>query len=288
MPDRRVAAWCGMVWVGSPEFPKYQVSHRGWVRNARTKHLLATRLIKGYRFTNVYGLRDRKTVAVSRMVLSAFVGPPPPGHTADHVKPSRALDDDYRNLRWATHADQNLNRRRPTRSRRDPRPDLPGETWRLATRKDGSAFPADPMVDVSQYGRVRRRYVHKPAVVRAAADFLTPRSAGGYPIVTVCDKKRKVHELVATAWLGPCQPGRVINHVDHDKTNAAVVNLEYVTPAENALAAIQAGRCDHAKTRCIPVTVAGTRFVSMSAASKATGMRHRALKRLASCALGVL
>jgi len=42
-----------------------------------------------------------------------------------------------------------------------------------------------------------------------------------------------VHRLVAEVFIGPRPPGHVIDHIDGDKTNNAVANLEYVTPREN-------------------------------------------------------
>ena len=263
-----------MVWVEAPGFPMYQVSHDGRVRNSKTRRALATRFVKGYRYVNMYQpYPRRRLVQLSRLVLAAFVGVAPPGHTADHVRSWRKDNDDYRNLRWATRTDQNLNRRPTSRTETQTSDVVDGEIFRPALQKDGSEYTSDPGVDVSNMGRVRRRTARRSSM-RLAGDFLTPRGRadGEYPIVTVLGKKRRVHDLVALAFLGPRPPGCVVNHKNHVKTDASVENLEYATWTKNTAAALAAGRYDHAKTKPIPVTLAGVRYTSMTAASKATGI----------------
>lgn len=43
----------------------------------------------------------------------------------------------------------------------------------------------------------------------------------------------KVHKIVAETFLGERPNGAQINHIDEDKTNNCVWNLEYVTPSDN-------------------------------------------------------
>jgi len=50
-----------------------------------------------------------------------------------------------------------------------------------------------------------------------------------------------VHSLVAGAFLGQRPPGAQINHVDGDRRNNRVSNLEYVTAGQNSIHAFRLG-----------------------------------------------
>jgi hypothetical protein len=62
---------------------------------------------------------------------------------------------------------------------------------------------------------------------------------GYYKIILTKNKSQKnfcVHQLVAIAFLGhtPCKYEKVVNHIDLNKTNNNVNNLEIVSPRENS------------------------------------------------------
>lgn len=54
-------------------------------------------------------------------------------------------------------------------------------------------------------------------------------------------EKPQLHRLVAFAFIGPCPVGKEVDHVDGDRTNNHVRNLEYVTRSENNLRAYKLG-----------------------------------------------
>lgn len=93
------------------------------------------------------------------------------------------------------------------------------------------------MYEVSNTGLVWTR--HRNAV-------LSPGwQTGGYFFVGLRrdgrSHNRKVHALVAEAFIGPRPCGLDVNHIDGDKRNNRVENLEYVTRQENVRHAFELG-----------------------------------------------
>ena len=110
------------------------------------------------------------------------------------------------------------------------------ETW----------FPIDGYggaYEVSDHGRVRsiaRTRVFTDGRTRAYPSVILAGQVGthGYRAVALADgvdntRTVVVHRLVAEAFL-PEMPGKTwVNHIDGDKLNNAVSNLEWCTPKEN-------------------------------------------------------
>lgn len=44
---------------------------------------------------------------------------------------------------------------------------------------------------------------------------------------------KRVHQLVAECYIGPCPEGKEVDHIDNDKLNNHYTNLQYLTRQEN-------------------------------------------------------
>lgn len=88
------------------------------------------------------------------------------------------------------------------------------------------------------------------------------------------EKGFRVHRIVALAFIDNPESKPYVNHIDGNKRNNVVTNLEWVTPRENTLHAIKIGLMP--PTKCIGVIqydLDGTKirkFPSLSEASRST------------------
>lgn len=101
--------------------------------------------------------------------------------------------------------------------------------------------------EVSMYGEVRSidRYVNsKSGSVRFVSGKLLnihKFSESGYCYVVIRNKNQLLHRLVAQAFIPNPDNKPCVNHIDGDKSNNHVDNLEWVTPKENTAHAIRSG-----------------------------------------------
>ena len=93
--------------------------------------------------------------------------------------------------------------------------------------------------EISDQGRVRSLKYGKLVYRKAHSD------AKGYRRITLCMNgkmtTRKIHKLVAIAFIGLCPERYEINHKNGIKSDNRMSNLEYVTHVENMRHAFQAG-----------------------------------------------
>lgn len=104
---------------------------------------------------------------------------------------------------------------------------------------------AEGYYEVSNLGRIKR--VKQGTGLCVAGRIMRPSfSRRGYASYTIrCGhqpKSRFAHVMVAEAFIGPCPDGKEINHIDADRANAALSNLEYVTHSENVRHSVNLGR----------------------------------------------
>lgn len=104
--------------------------------------------------------------------------------------------------------------------------------------------------EISSYGRLRSKERYAPCkggktrLVKSALKKLF-YNRNGYFITTLSKegvlKTFTVHQLVAQAFIPNFIKGMELNHIDGDKTNNHVTNLEISNPSHNQLHAVRSG-----------------------------------------------
>lgn len=173
----------------------------------------------GVRFVGGRHMRRRAKTFQMLSICNIAERPPETPVSSENAEDRQALVDNLA---------VNVCRGQLTRAEALRRLSAAGEEWR----------PSMGAYEVSNFGRVRRGR-------RILKERHTPR---GYRIVDISRDGRcvtkTVHRLIALAFLGPAL-GRQVSHLDGDKTNNHITNLEWATASENmrhryALAAARA------------------------------------------------
>lgn len=142
------------------------------------------------------------------------------------------------------------------------------------------------LIEVSNLGRTRSWLTGTPKILKAQSD------TKGYLRIRVTIERQKmsfkVHREVAKAFLDNHDKLPQVNHIDGDKTNNNVSNLEWISNKDNAHHAIKNGLWENVllgakkenEKRMTPIiarnieTGESIRFVSVSAAERYFNSRH--------------
>jgi hypothetical protein len=105
--------------------------------------------------------------------------------------------------------------------------------------------------EVSDLGRVRalpwqQRHWCGKMLPQAGGIIKQSRHSGGYSVVSLRDnRKHYVHRLVMAAFAGPQPSNQDVNHINGDKTDNRLANLEYCDRMHNVRHAIATGLQDN-------------------------------------------
>lgn len=110
---------------------------------------------------------------------------------------------------------------------------LPGKRWLPAKGFSSNYYASNTgrLLTAKHYGGYAMVAVMKPAL-----------DGSGYYRTVMDGKTVRVHRVVAQTWIKNPLKKPQVNHIDHDRTNNRIDNLEWVTKAENVEHMMKAGR----------------------------------------------
>lgn len=200
------------------ELTYYSINKLGQVKNLNTKKFLKGTNLHSYIYVNLTVGKKRKNRAVHQLVAQAFLSNPNNYIIVDHINGDRQ-DNRVENLRWAS-ALENANNKHLDKTPDKPHfeevkfsdEEMQSEKW-----KEYNGFK------VSNLGRIIGK---NNKILKGHKSDCGYISYGGDHILG--------HILVWEAFNGQKQPGMVINHINGNKHDNRLVNLEQVTPRENS------------------------------------------------------
>lgn len=117
------------------------------------------------------------------------------------------------------------------------------ETWKDIPNYEG-------LYQASNLGRIKglRRYKQNHSKLQLVEEKIIKQYVNkhnGYVYAVLCkdgkEKNCRVHKLIATAFIPNPENKKTINHIDGNKANNRVDNLEWATNQENIMHAIETG-----------------------------------------------
>lgn len=143
-----------------------------------------------------------------------------------------------------------------------------------------------PNYRIWENGKIESRYKFKTNLVcntwRELQHILD--KGVGYYVVTLSHgglrKNKRVHRLLAEAFIPNPENKAHVNHIDGDKRNNALTNLEWTTERENARHAIQIGLVDLSRNHNreviqinLETNTSIKEYISLHEASRATNIQ---------------
>lgn len=144
------------------------------------------------------------------------------------------------------------------------------------------------MYQVSNKGRVKRFSINNSSEIRLISLMI---NVGGYNKMTICKngstKNALIHRLVAIAFIPNPENKLTVNHIDGNKLNNSVSNLEWATYLENNVHALSSGlrkpsdkqkqSAKDAFSRKVIDIVTGEIFDSITMAGKINNIKNKTL-----------
>ena len=86
------------IWKDIKDFPNYEVSNFGKIRNKKTLQELKYGLVRGYPHIDLYSLKNRKNYYIHRLVAEMFIPNPKSKPQVNHIDGNK-LNNNVNNLK---------------------------------------------------------------------------------------------------------------------------------------------------------------------------------------------
>lgn len=203
----------------------YRIYDNGQVMNEKTGHYYKGTIRNGYRWFDLRWKNKKIAKSQHRLLAEAFIENPNNYEYVHHINNNR-LDNRIENLQWVTASENNLEKNKlPSLNDHNDYLDydLSQEEWKTFR---------DTIYMVSNLGRVKNAKTDK-----LLQGKITDAGYREY-CLTLNGKKQsfRAHKIVWETWVGTEQ--MVINHINGNKLDNRLENLENVSNQENTLKAI--------------------------------------------------
>lgn len=205
------------------ELIPYSISQNGKVRNLRTGKFLKGSILHTYNYINFRWDGKQKNKAVHRLVAEAFLSKQENATMVDHIDGNR-LNNKIENLRWAT-PKENANNIHLEKTPEKPKiqehffteDELCSEVWKKYLG-----------YGISNLGRIKGK---RGQILKGTALDC------GYISYMINNRSSLGHVLVWEAFNGEKHNEMVINHINGNKHDNRLCNLEEISHQENMLKA---------------------------------------------------
>lgn len=202
----------------------YLVTDDGKVFNRKTgRELKGTIKRNDYRTVQLTIEGKPKSLMVHRLVAEAFCENPNGYTIVDHINRDK-LDNRVENLRWVTSRENAQNA--------TPAERKPGDTVYDIT-KEWAVCKLAPNYGVTKTGIVFNLKNNK---------ILKPANRNGYLRVSLNGKMYSVHRLVYETYVGEIPEKMVIDHIDGNRANNNLSNLQLTTQSKNVKKTYDGGK----------------------------------------------